>query len=98
MRRPLRFVVWLGTSVVAFGAIALAAPSAPSWVDDLSPISSADWNHERAAHLLERAGFGGTPEDIDRLASMTPQQAVASLVEYARVDDTGAAAFEESGV
>ena len=46
------------------------------WANDLSPIAAADWNGERAAHLLERAGFGGTPEEIARLAAMTPQQAV----------------------
>ena len=28
------------------------------WVDDLSPISASDWSFDRAAHLLERAGFG----------------------------------------
>jgi hypothetical protein len=83
---------------VLAGAAVLAAPAPSSWIDDLSPISATDWNAERAAHLVERAGFGGTPEDIDRLASMTPQQAVASLVEYARVDDSGAQPFEESGV
>ena len=31
---------------------------------------------DRAAHLIERAGFGATPEEIARLAAMTPQQAV----------------------
>jgi uncharacterized protein (DUF1800 family) len=68
------------------------------WTDDLSPITAADWNADRARHLLERAGFGGTPEDIHRLAAMTPQQAVDSLVDYERVDNPTARAFEESGV
>src|SRR5215468_604274 len=54
----------------------------PQWADDLSPIAAADWSFDRAAHLLERAGFGGAPEDIARLAAMTPQQAVAALVDY----------------
>jgi uncharacterized protein (DUF1800 family) len=75
-----------------------AAPPTASWVDNLSPITAADWNVERAAHLLERAGFGGTPNDIARLAAMTPQQAVASLVEYERVDNSRALPFDESGV
>ena len=30
-------------------------------VDDLSPISPADWGFDKAAHLLVRAGFT-TPE------------------------------------
>ena len=93
MSRRLWFPVW-----VLAGAAVLAAPAPSSWVDDLSPIAASDWNAERAAHLLERAGFGGTPEDIQRLAAMTPQQAVDSLVEYARIDNSGARAFEESGV
>jgi len=75
-----------------------AAPPTTSWVDNLSPITAADWNAERAAHLLARAGFGGTPDDIARLAAMTPQQAVASLVEYERVDNGRALPFDESGV
>lgn len=33
-----------------------------------------------AAHLLRRAGFGGTPEDIERYAGMTATDAAASLV------------------
>ena len=32
------------------------------WSGDLQPIAAAQWNRERAAHLLERAGFGGTPD------------------------------------
>ena len=93
MSRRLWFPVW-----VLAGAAVLAAPASTSWVDDLSPITAADWNADRAAHLLERAGFGGTPDDVARLAAMTPQQAVDSLVEYGRIDASGERAFEESGV
>ena len=38
-----------------------------SWENDLSPITSADWDYDKAAHLLERTGFGGTPDEIERL-------------------------------
>ena len=38
------------------------------------------WNHRFAAHLLRRAGFGGGPADVDRLAAMSMQNAVESLV------------------
>jgi len=42
-------------------------PAAPvEWVNDLRPIIAADWSPERAAHLLERAGFGATPKDIQQ--------------------------------
>jgi hypothetical protein len=57
-------------------------PAAASWTDDLAPIAQSDWNQARAAHLLERAGFSGTPEEIARLAKLTPAQAVAELVDY----------------
>jgi uncharacterized protein (DUF1800 family) len=97
-RSSRRFTLCLA-GVVACAAVATAAgPASATWVDDLSPINAADWNAERAAHLLERAGFGGTPEEVSRLASLTPQQAVDSLVDYQRVDNSDARAFEESGV
>ena len=32
---------------------------AQEWALDLTPIENADWTPARAAHLLERAGFGG---------------------------------------
>ena len=57
-----------------------AGPAA--WANDLSPIAASDWNYDRAAHLIERAGFGAPPEEIRRLAALTPQQAVAELVDY----------------
>ena len=53
-----------------------------AWANDLSPIAASDWNYDRAAHLIERAGFGAPPEEIRRLAALTPQQAVAELVDY----------------
>ena len=60
-----------------------------AWTGDLSPISAKDWNRERAAHLLERAGFGGTPEEISRLAAMSPEAAVKALVDFAEPGRTG---------
>ena len=98
MARRLRIAGWgLGGAALLTAALA-AAPTTLADTDDLSPISAADWNAERAAHLLERAGFGGTPEDIARLAAMTPQQAVDSLVDYETIDDTGLTPFDESGI
>src|SRR5437763_9581282 len=102
MARRLRFVVWMlaGVVVLCAGlrATSTTTASTSSWVDALDPITSADWTTARAAHLLERAGFGGTPEDVARLAAMTPQQAVDSLVDYERIPDTAAQPFEESGI
>ena len=74
------------------------APAADEWAGDLSPISASDWNYERAAHLIERAGFGATPEEITRLTAMTPERAVNSLVDYEAVDASGLKPFDESGI
>ncbi|OLD22470.1 MAG: hypothetical protein AUJ01_00340 [Acidobacteria bacterium 13_1_40CM_3_65_5] len=68
-----------------------------TWVDDLSPIAASDWNGDRAAHLIERAGFGATPDDVARLAAMTPKQAVSSLVDYDAIDNRALKPFDPSG-
>ena len=71
----------------------MSAPRAES----LSPISGADWNYARAAHLLERAGFGGTPGEIEWLAAMAPAAAVARLVDYRSIDVSQLPEFDHSG-
>ena len=64
---------------------------------NLAPIETTDWTVERAGHLLERAGFGGTPAEIRRLAAMTLREAVDFLIR-GDGDATGdLPAFEESG-
>ncbi len=35
-----------------------------NWKNDIDPIKKEDWSIAKASHLLERAGFGGTPEEI----------------------------------
>ena len=49
----------------------------------LAPISAKRWDFKTAAHLLNRAGFGGTPVDIQRLVNLGPAGAVAALVDAA---------------
>ena len=66
--------------------------------NELTPIGPGEWNADRAAHLLSRAGFGGTPEDIARLAAMTPQQAVRSLVYFDKADNRQLRPFDHSGI
>jgi hypothetical protein len=85
-------------AALTLGARALAGPGPAAWVDDLSPIAASDWTYDRAAHLIERAGFGATPAEIQRLASLTPQQAVNELVDYERLENRGLAPFDESGI
>ncbi|NDC61505.1 MAG: DUF1800 family protein, partial [Betaproteobacteria bacterium] len=94
---------WLSFAQAALcaGVVWLTAPASASdtlhpWTHNLQPLSNSDWNRERAAHLLERAGFGGTPQEIDALAKMTPAQAVNHLVRYPRTPERYPA-FEASG-
>jgi len=53
----------------------------------LKPLATDKWNYAMAAHLLNRAGFGGTPEEIQKLADMGPDQAVSSLIDFENVPD-----------
>jgi len=94
----LRRLLLCGAFWVA-AACALAQTAGPAaWQNDLTPIGPASWNYDFAAHLLERAGFGGTPEEINALAKMTPAQAVARMVRFQGVDATPLPAFDASGV
>lgn len=99
------------TTVIAIAAmmlgphapIARSQPASPdSWKGDLAPISDSDWNAERAAHLISRAGFGGTPEDIAGLARLSPHDAVKRLVYFGRpgslADNSHLEPFEHSGI
>lgn len=56
----------------------------------LKPVSNSRWNFATAAHLLNRAGFGGTPAEIEKLASLGPEKAVDSLVNFDSTPDTTA--------
>jgi uncharacterized protein (DUF1800 family) len=52
-----------------------------------------NWTRDAAAHLLRRAGFGGTPPEIDDLYSRGLQGAVGRLVDYEAID---IAAYEQA--
>src|SRR2546427_10161319 len=53
----------------------------------LKPLPAEKWNFATAAHLLNRAGFGGTPDEIEKLAQLGPDEAVAHLVDYDKIPD-----------
>ncbi len=86
----------LGASPSAAGAPDDSA--AHPWVGDLSPLAESDFGYEQAAHLLERAGFGGTPAEIEGLVALGLAGAVARLVDYEAIDDSALAPFDESGI
>src|SRR4029078_6151669 len=49
--------------------------------------NAARWNFTTAAHLLNRAGFGGTPAEIQKLVHPGAQEAVATLVDFEKIPD-----------
>ena len=97
-----RITIALGGASIA--ALLMCSPALAqqggiiSWQDDLSPLANTDWNYDRAAHLLERAGFGGTPADIDLLASMSPSEAARSLVYFDPTANSRLHPFDHSGI
>ena len=50
--------------------------------------SSQGFDRNQAAHLLRRAGFGGTQEEIDNLVQLGKEGAVDYLLNYEQIDDS----------
>ena len=48
----------------------------------LKPLSADAWDYAKARHLLVRAGFGGTPQEVEKLHSMGLHKAVDTLVDF----------------
>ena len=94
----------LGLGAIGIAALLLAGKVGAqqsgfsSWQNDLSPIPNTDWNYDTAAHLLERAGFGGTPDEIRALAIMPPEEAVRSLVYFDSSENIHLKPFDHSGI
>lgn len=53
----------------------------------LTPLAASKWNYTTAAHLLNRAGFGGTPAEIEKLVKLGLEKAVSYLVDYEKISD-----------
>jgi hypothetical protein len=97
MRKSIKTIAAACVALLTSQGVSMAQ-SAPAdkWAGDLSPISGKDWTPALAAHLLSRAGFGGTPEEIARLAALGPTEAVKSLVYFK--PDPKLKPFEHSGI
>jgi uncharacterized protein (DUF1800 family) len=50
----------------------------------LKLLSPDEWDYAKARHLLVRAGFGGTPQEVEKLHRLGLYKAVDFLVEYYR--------------
>ena len=62
--------------------IGFSAPRKEVTEGSLASIQDERFGYEQARHLLLRAGFGGTDEQIRTLASWGPEKAVDHLVDY----------------
>ncbi len=70
-------------TTTATGTASLTATATPG-IDPGAPIESA---YVRAAHLLRRAGFGGTRAEIEEYASLSREEAASRLVDYESVSN-----------
>ncbi len=72
-----------GRMYVAVSALLLLAPVQLALGQrDLRPISPEEWSPAAAAHLLRRAGFGGTPAEIEALYRLGLDGAVDRLTNF----------------
>ena len=53
----------------------------------MSPLPASKWNYAAAAHLLNRAGFGGTPDEVQKLLKLGLDGAVSYFVDYEKIPD-----------
>ena len=90
-------IAW-GLSLPVAAAAAPVDSTGHAWVGDLTALAEADFGYEQAAHLLERASFGGTPAEIEELAALGLEAAVARLVDYETTDATVLQPFDASGI
>jgi hypothetical protein len=57
-------------------------PLQPAW-----KTASFEWNPTTAAHLLNRAGFGGSSDEVQALVDLGPEQAMIKLVNLSASSD-----------
>ncbi len=61
-----------------------AAAAHAAVLGGLAPLAADQWDYSKARHLLVRAGFGGSPDEVQRLYEMGLHDAVDYLV---NIDD-----------
>ncbi len=69
---------------VAYAKVAVAKAAAQG---GLKPLADSAWDYAKARHLLVRAGFGGTPDEVARLHALGLHRAVDQLVNYKKYAD-----------
>src|SRR5579864_6586357 len=54
----------------------------------LTPLAEHRWDYTTAAHLMNRAGFSGTPAEIEQLLALGLRESVARFVDYENTPDS----------
>ncbi len=53
----------------------------------LEMLPASQWTTTTAAHLMNRAGFGGSPQEIENLHQMGMDRAVSWFLDYDKIPD-----------
>lgn len=64
-------------------------PERAAAMGGLKPLAPETFDYAKARHLLVRAGFGGTPAEVERLQKMGLYKAVDHLVKFQRQPPAG---------
>lgn len=65
----------------------------------MATLNASDWDRNKAGILLQRAGFGGAPQEVDALAALSPAEAADFLLGPAKLLPPDPPSFlEESGM
>ncbi len=67
-------------------AIDQASATKAASLGGLKPLAREAWDYAKARHLLWRAGFGGTPEEVSKLHALGLHEAVRQLVYFSAVE------------
>jgi len=69
----------IGLVIGSMGPLVGQSPSRPS----LEPLAASEWSLATARHLLDRAGFGATPEQLIEFHSLGLEGAVSRVLAHA---------------
>ena len=93
----MRIVSFMNTNIAIAFAVACLTTTA-SYAAPLDRLDPTQWNYRTARHLLERAGFSGTPDEVETLQARGLENAVDYLVYFKGAPDGDLPDFDHSGI
>lgn len=91
-------LIALSAAVCLAGAIPVNALERDDWAENLEPIPRAEFAQADLAHILERAGFGATQAELERLSGEAPRRVVRQFTRPSRRLQRELPGFDHSGV